>query len=60
MYQESDLAQSNRAYADHLVERDLASLPPLQVEGGEYASDFGTQVRICVGRCWEKGGGIET
>ena len=44
MYQGSDLCKYNADYADKLVERDSASLPPLHVEGGRYASDFKTQV----------------
>ena len=44
IYQSSELAESNRAYADKLVERDIGTLPPLHVEGGLFAADFKTQV----------------
>ena len=50
-YQSSELAQSNKDHADNLVKRDVASLPPLHVEGGQYAAGFGTQVGE---RVWER------
>lgn len=45
LFKESALAKENVAKAAELVERDRTTLPVLTVEGGEFASSMGTQLR---------------
>lgn len=50
LYQQSELAGNNAAYADHLVARDSNSMQPLVVEGGKYAASFGVQFRALMAK----------